>query len=188
VRIEDELLHYGYLVVFDEDGSFKGILTVNDVLKKQHNLVIDCLSDVEKISEDEEIGSALSIMYDRRRSVLPVFAFSGDFSGVIRLTRLLEELGKFQNRSNQISINNIVGDDEIERAKQLFIDQLFHHTKNPIQVILSSLDLLKETKNEQDIEILHNNILSSVKKINDLIDGLYLEYAQGPERHADSMH
>lgn len=181
LRIEERLIQFGYLVVIDENEKYKGLVTINDVLEKQHNLVIDCISNITGVSEEEDISTALDLMYDKKINILPVFSSSNSFIGIITLTQLLEELSKYQNQSNNICINNIVGNNDLERAKQLFINQLFHNTKNPIQVILSSLDLLKETTKKKEIDILHNNIRSSIKKIDDLVDKLYSEYYQCSE-------
>ena len=178
-RIENDLLQYGFLAIIGDTDEFFGLLTTEDVLKAQHNLAIDCLTDFSKMNENEELSEALALMHNRSLKFLAIFSNDRKFIGVINSIKVIEEINRIQNSKNEIVFNNIIGPRDVEQSKQLFMHQMFHNVKNPLQVILSSVYLLADIKEKRDKEILISSIKSNIDKVDNLIDTLYSEYHVG---------
>ena len=173
--VEESLIRNSYLVVKNED-VFVGILTPNDILANGHQLVIDCLSKKRTISAEEEIEMVLSIMREEHQSVLPVVNKAGKYLGSISYLNILEELGFLKKQPAQVEIKNIVGNLDSETIKQAFIHDLYHNTKNPLQVIFSSISLIQETINEREKENLLESISVCTQQIDDILTELYFSY------------
>jgi len=173
--IEPLLLEQGYLVVQDE-SVFIGILTKADVIRKAHNIVIDCIVPKKAIHMDDEIEKILDVMQEEKQYVLPVFDEHEKYMGCVTYYRILQELGLFQKQPVNINIRNIVGTKDVEDSKQVFINELYHNTKNPLQVIFSSLNLYKEAKGKKEKDLLLNSIYSSAKQLDEVFNGLFMEY------------
>ena len=82
--VEDQLIHQGFLVIIEDNGSFVGILKSVDVLEFAHTLVVDCLRDKPKIDVHSDLESVLVKMKKDHFSVLPVFKES-TFTCVVTL-------------------------------------------------------------------------------------------------------
>lgn len=175
-EIEERLLRDGHLVVLDEDGNYVGLITPEAVLKKRHNLVIDCLAESAGIEDYKEVRDALNRMLEERVHVLPVFSNERVFLGTVSLSGLLQELHNIENGETGVIFQNIIGPTEIEDAKSLFIKQMFHNVKNPLQAVLSSVQILAETKNPQDKGVLMKCIESNIHKVDTLLETLYAQY------------
>ncbi len=80
--IQPKLLCSGFAVVIDENG-FWGILTTNNILKKNHRLVIDCLEPtIPFVKEKDSLPFVLDLMYRSNNEVLP-YINQKKFFGVI---------------------------------------------------------------------------------------------------------
>jgi len=176
IKIEKELIKNGYVAIVDKNEQFFGLLTSDDVLIKQHNLAIDCLTDSTKIGEEEYLSSALELMYKKNLRFLPVVSSNGRLSGIIDKLKIIEELNRIQNGNNTVIFHNVIGPNDIEESKHSFIHQMFHNVKNPLQVILSSAYLLADMKEKKERDILINCIKSNIEKVDQLVDKLYSEY------------
>jgi predicted transcriptional regulator len=175
LSIEESLVKNTYLVVKNED-DFIGILTVDDILLSGHQLVIDCLSPKRTISAEEEIDKVLLIMREEHQQVLPVVGDEGGYLGSITRLDILEALGLFKRQPPQVEINNIVGSYDSESIKQSFIHDLYHNTKNPLQVIFSSISLMREVTSDHDRENLLESISVCAQQIDDTLTGLFFSY------------
>jgi len=175
-KIENELIKYGYVAVIDEEENFLGLLTPEDIIRKQHNLVIDCLTDFSKIGEEEDLSTALELMHRKNLKFVPVISDKDRLAGIIDGTRIFEVFNKMQNGNNTLVFHNIIGSKDIEESKHSFIHQMFHNVKNPLQVILSSAYLLADIKEKKERDMLVNCIKSNIDKVDQLLDKLYSEY------------
>lgn len=173
--VERELVSLGYLVV--KDGpSFLGLLVQSDVIEMAHDLVIDCVTAKPSIREDDGIEVALRLMRAARLPYLPVMDAGGDYMGSVGLDAILGELVSMRRAPVMVSVANVIGPDSAEECKQAFIGQLTHHVKNPLQVIMSSANLLRAARDESERRILLDSISASVEDIDAVIDGLVARY------------
>ena len=163
------------MVVKDEIRFF-GLLTPNDVIQKAHNLVIDCLTPKKTVARDDEISTVIGLMREERQLFLPVLEEYGEYIGTVSYFRLIKELKSLEKPSPMVTIQNIIGTKEQEENKQLFLKELYHNTRNPIQVILSSLRLFKETKSSKEKKALLNAVHSSTAQIESTINKLFAAY------------
>lgn len=173
--IERELLEREYVVIKDED-KFIGLLTVSDVVKHGHHLAIDCYTERPFLNADDQIDNAISIMNTYRSTVLPVRDNNNKYMGSITEKRIFGEIIERLRNTVTIEITNVVGDQDLENAKQTFLTDMYHNTKNPIQVIYSSIHILKTSPSEIEKESLFDSIQKSVKQIDILINTLFQEY------------
>jgi predicted transcriptional regulator len=171
--IEDLLLEKTYVVVKD-DEQFYGLLTMYDVIKMGHNLVIDCIRHRPMIIENDSVENVLMIMNKNNEYVLPVANKNQEYIGSTTYRRILQEVGQLKRAPVNVSVNNIIGNYDIESIKQTLFHELYHNTKNPIQVIYSSINLLKETKCSIETSNLLDSINGSTRQIDDTITALLL--------------
>lgn len=175
--IEKELFNRGYIVI-KEDKKFIGILTICDLAQNYHQLVIDCYTPKPILSLHTSIDHAIQVFQNEKQMVLPVMDEQSQYLGSLTFIRILKEiLYSFRGYVN-IEIKNVIGDHQFESAKHQFISEMMHITKNPIQVILSAVDLLKEGINKEDFIILLNAIKTSAEQISVLFDKLLNKYLE----------
>lgn len=174
--IEDTLIDSHYVVVKDDD-EFRGILTQADVLRMGHLLVVDCLVEKKRLDKDDEIEEVLAVMFEENQYVLPVFDGEG-YLGSVSYFRIIKELSLLRKPPVHVQINNVIGGADAERVKHVFINELYHNTKNPIQIIYSSLNLYRQTAGQREREILIESIRSSTKQIDDVINELMSTYTR----------
>lgn len=62
----------------------------------------------------------------------------------------------------------------VERGKreQVFLHDLFHKTKNPLQIILSAVNILEENPTQEERKKLYGVIRCNAYKINEILDAL----------------
>lgn len=87
--IEDVLTKERFCVVKDTTGRYVGVLIPDDIARKPHRLVADCITDKPVLSCDDDIGTALVEIVRSSAGVLPVFR-NDDFCGVVRQAELFE--------------------------------------------------------------------------------------------------
>jgi predicted transcriptional regulator len=173
--VEEILLEKDYVVVMD-GAQFLGLLTPRDVMKNPHLLVVDCLSTQRRLRHDQEIHEIHSLMTLDNLSVLPVFGANDEYLGSITAAKVFESLQSMASPPVEVKFSNIIGDPETESIKQVFSHELYHSTKNPLQVIYSALGLLETISGKLEREILIQKIYMSAKKIDDVIERLNQEY------------
>ncbi|MCC8407775.1 HAMP domain-containing histidine kinase [Mucilaginibacter sp. UR6-1] len=119
------------------DGSeILGVITAYDLFKKQHNLIVDCLTEKPVLSPDYTISDALSVMRDTHSDILMVYE-GETLLGVINKQDIIDHLCNF-----------------IEEQQNL-IQSIAHDLKNPISNVLSVTYLLEHAgKNEENSELI----------------------------------
>lgn len=173
--VEGDLIEHKYLVVKDGE-KFVGLLTPADVVRNFHYLVIDCYTKKPAVYENESIEVVVAKMLECKQIVLPVFDLEEEYIGSVMYEMILKEICNIMRNNVEIKVTNVIGNDDIETVKQSFLAEMFHNTKNPIQVIYSSLNILKDSPSEKEREILVNSILTSTKQIDTLINELFQAY------------
>jgi predicted transcriptional regulator len=178
--VENELQERGYLIIKDE-GKFIGLLTIADVVKNGHHLAIDCYTEKTFLSLSDELDDAISIMNSQKETVLPVRTGGGRYVGSITEKKVFMAITERLRNAVTIKITNIVGNEDLENAKQTFLNDMYHNTKNPIQVIYSSIDMLKNEGSMLPRDQLLDSILKSAKQIDILVNALFQEYFYKPQ-------
>jgi CBS domain-containing protein len=173
--IETDLISNMYLVV-KENGAFLGLLTPSDVLASGHNLVIDCYTQKPSIDGNEEAETVMNLMLRNGISVAPVFEDSNKYIGSILLNTMLQRVWDITKQNVTINWVNVIEDEEKEEDKQRFSAELFHNTRNPVQVIMSAVDMLRTPDDNFDRKLLLSSIESNAKLLDSLITRLYSYY------------
>lgn len=108
--VKDHLMRHGAVVVVDDDHNNPlGVLTPGDILRRPHNLVIDCLSPKPMLNKNSSIETALETMLSEGTEVLIVHS-NKRFEGIIFKNDLMEFLS-----SQKIILENKV----ISRTEKL---------------------------------------------------------------------
>lgn len=143
--IGDILLENGYAVVIDDNNKFQGILTAYDLIKKPHKIVIDCLTEKEKITTDDRMPSIIEKFNKCHCPALPLFRET-NFIGILEKRNIIVGLrGKIDDLRNKSIIS--------EELKYRFLSNLSHEVRTPLNAILGFLDiLLRLDKEEINIE------------------------------------
>lgn len=175
-RIEEHLVNDGYVIVEDSKKQFYGLVTSRSLMQAGHNLVVDCLDECQPIRSSSSVGDAVHTMLKSNKDVLPVQEDDGSLVGAVRLVDLIDHLAQIQDANREIIIKNIYGTDDVEKAKGEFIREMFHNIKNPIQAILSSVHLLRDSTNEDERRALLNVISINTRQLDNLVDKLYTAY------------
>ena len=183
--VERILLDKYYVVVMD-NGEFKGIVTQPDIIKTGHNLIIDCIIPKARLSVNDNLSKAIRTMQEERQFTLPVFDETDTYIGSLSYTRIMQNIydsgqGSFRDvcspMSNvEVKINNVIGPEDFEAVKQMFISELSHYTKNSIQVIYSSIELFKTANENQEKEELLSSIYDNTRKIDGILNQLFHQY------------
>jgi len=171
--IEAELIRNAYVVLRDGGGTFVGILTPSDVLEKGHNLAIDCLTERPLIKGDEDAEKVMNMMLDRGILVLPVGDARGAYLGSVQVTTMLQRIWDITKQNISINWVNIVEEPGMERHKDNFSMELFHNTRNPIQAIVSAVDMLRASPGDFETKLLLNAIDSNARILDALVIKLY---------------
>jgi signal transduction histidine kinase len=156
-----------YLVVTGDNQEYVGILTPSDLAVRPHNLVIDCLTNKEKLQSKDEILFSLEKFNHCDSPALPVFE-EDIFCGVVEKKSILKEVSEKIDdlyRQSLISIN----------LRDAFLNNLSHEIRTPLNVILGFLEILKQDCNEKPG---FNKYYTEIKKqsvkficlINDLVE------------------
>ena len=161
-RIGEQLLEKQYLAVVDEDNLFYGVLTPSDVLKRPHNLVVDCLTKKDSVSITDSIAQTLEKLYSNHSIALPVYEddiFVGIIEETIILLALRDKIHELYN-SSMISQN----------IKLSFINNLSHELRTPLNHILGFLDIISKL----DIENFKTNGVHHYNKVRKSADHFLL--------------
>lgn len=165
--IAEKLLEKDYLVVTDESG-FVGILTPNDLIKRPHKLVIDCLSKKDILSDSDTVSYALDKMYYYQSVALPVFQ-NEKFIGIIEKKDILKALTQ---RIDELYGKSIIS----EKLKSQFLANLSHEIRTPMNAIIGFLDILsnmdlEDYQNNKDyLDIVKNSADHFLIMMNDLVE------------------
>lgn len=166
--IEDELIRKNFLVVFEE-GQFCGILTPADVIRNPRKLVIDCLTNKERLDGNETILFAWTQMCKSHSSALPVFE-NNTFIGIIEKENIIQAL---KQKIEQLDTQSLVS----QKVKSEFINSLSHEIRTPLNGILgfinilAEMDLDREDESYQEFaEMITTNADCFLLTMNDLIE------------------
>lgn len=97
--VKPELLSQNAVVV-TENNEYIGTLTATDILRKPHNLVIDCVIDKQKIQAKTSVFTALKKMKSLETDVLPVYK-NEKFIGLIYKNDLVDYLTEYNQELNK---------------------------------------------------------------------------------------
>ena len=153
--IENLLLENQYLVVIDNDNNYHGILTISDIIKRPHKIVIDCVTKKENLEVVDTVASALEKFYSSHCFVLPVMN-GNDFIGVIEKNKILREL---EAKVNKLYEKSLIS----EKAKKNFLNNLSHEIRTPLNGILGFLDIIAQL-NTDDFSIEYETFSKIIRK------------------------
>src|SRR5208337_4723476 len=139
-----------------EEGKFIGILTPSDVLARGHNLVIDCYTEKSTVNGNEDAESVMRLMLKKGILVMPVVDDDAEYLGSIQINTMLQKIWDITKQTVSINWVNVVDHGEIDANKQRFSAELFHNTRNPVQAILSAVELLRTSPGNFDTKMLQN--------------------------------
>jgi len=163
-RVKENLLRDNVVVI--KDGKeFFGILTKNDIINKQHNLVIDCFCEKDKVSPDCDILDAFQLMKITKTDVLPVYD-NNSFVGVLHKDDLLDYLTE-ANIELEIKVKERTK--ELEQAKRSIEDRLIDKTSEVIKGNESKNKLLSILAH--DLRTPMNSILGFSELLEDELSG-----------------
>lgn len=167
--VENALLEHQYLVVIDNNEEYQGILTIPDLIKRPHKIVIDCVTKKENLRVGDTIMVALDKFRSSRSSVLPIMSES-KFIGVIEKNKILSEL---QTKTKNLQEKSLIS----EKAKQNFLDNLSHEIRTPLNGILGLLDIITQleiTDHSAEHDLLSRSLRKSADQfliiMSDLVD------------------
>lgn len=146
-------------VVIGEDESYIGYVTSNDIVKSQHVLAIDCISEKPVLEYDTDIYKALSVMQSSGLEVLSVYK-NNEFAGLLYKNDLIdyliksneelklsvkqssEELNKLKSELENIVENRTKEIQELLNIKKKIFSIIAHDLKAPLGGILGFINLL----------------------------------------------
>ena len=166
--IEDILLENDFVTVFDDD-EFCGILTPSDLIKHPHKLVIDCLTEKEKLNAEDTIIHALARLYENRSSALPVFD-NNNYIGIIEKKYII---GALTERISELHNESLIS----QKIKTEFLNNLSHEIRTPLNGILGFLDVISaldlnnfKDEGERHVDSLEKSAGQFLLLMNDLIE------------------
>lgn len=136
--VKKDLMLHSVLIV-EEFGIYYGILTVNDLVNKPHNLVIDCISHGSIIEAEAELSQAISIMKQENTEVLQVFE-NKKFIGIIHRSDILNHLSKKDCQTSECQKVNH------QDVTNHFFHSIIHDLKSPVENISSLVEILQKNK------------------------------------------
>lgn len=176
-----------YFVVKEED-LFIGVLTIEDIIRnlctvKEENLflnlqskyVFELLAQKPYLNLNDSLEKTLYLFTNYAFSALPVCNEKGAYVDTLHVNSIIKYTQRLIQEP-QIIIKNTTTCPDLETSKCKFIQEMEHHILNPLQVIYSSLNLLKRrmiSTNISDIEeseCLKNAIYTSTKKIEQVFE------------------
>lgn len=146
------------IVIIDNKQPL-GVVTSADLTKKQHNLLIDCMTEKPRVAPEEKVSVVLDIIKQTGHRVLPVYD-AGDFIGTISQSDLL---GHLQER--------------LENQKKA-LQAAAHDLKSPINTIRQLCSLLTDKLQQADnLDLIYtiHKVCDYAQKITD--DILFTEQA-----------
>ena len=158
-------------------------MTPSDVLARGHNLVIDCYTEKPTVNGNEDAESVMNLMLKKGILVLPVVDDHGDYLGSIQINTMLQKIWDITKQNVSINWVNVIDHGETDANKQRFSVELFHNTRNPVQAILSAVELLRSATGTFDTKMLRK-FDRSERQIAGYADNqaLLLPFREGAER------
>jgi len=167
--IKSDLLNNQYLVVVDDNEDYVGILSISDLIKRPHNLVIDCLSEKQIISPDDSMSTVVEKFHKSRCFALPLYE-NGVFAGVIEKNCIMNKL---KIRLDELQQNSVIS----QNLKKNFLRNVSHEIRTPMNILVNFLDVISEIdidkfrdESKKYRTMLKHNIDSFLVMMNDLID------------------
>ena len=124
-QVRKTIFEHGSALVMSDDAKPMGIITAHDLATRQHNLVIDCLTDKPKLTNDALIPEVLATMQKVHSDVLLVYE-AGELVGVVHKTDLTDYLCR-----------------SMEQQKTL-VHSIAHDLKNPLSSVLNATYLMED--------------------------------------------
>ncbi len=189
--IKQELLN-DRAVVLQEKEKYVGTLTATDVIRRPHNLAIDCLTRKTHISPDYQVCDALKIMSKECTDVLPVYE-NNKFCGIVYKKDLLnyvtdesvelkeivdKKTKELQELNSKLEEKIKERTQELERlnsTKDKFFSIIAHDLRSPFSSVLGFSQILKKNSrkfNYDKIEMIAENIHISAQQTFKLLDNL----------------
>lgn len=141
------------IVVLEEDKAI-GILTPSDLARKQHAIVIDCLSEKPVVEKTDKIDDVLDLMGNSGHHVLMVYD-QENFVGTISQNDIIDHLNANLN------------------LQKLKVQSAAHDLKNPIASIKMIVNMLQDSlqleENKQLVEYLKQSCDFAQKIIEDIL-------------------
>lgn len=178
-RARKLLLHKKALVLY-EKGKYVGVVSSHDLVKNNHNLIIDCYTEKPTIDYTCDVIEALDIMRNNDIEVLPVQKGNILF-GLIFKNDLLEYLkentieleAKVHERTIQLEKAKIKAQ-EGEKLKSAFLANLSHEIRTPLNGILGFSEILiskelPEDKLQTYLKIINQSCRQLFTMLNDVL-------------------
>lgn len=141
------------IVVLEEDKAI-GILTPSDLARKQHAIVIDCLSEKPVVEKTDKIDDVLDLMGNSGHHVLMVYD-QENFVGTISQNDIIDHLNSNLN------------------LQKLKVQSAAHDLKNPIASMKMIVNMLQDSlqleENKQLVEYLKQSCDFAQKIIEDIL-------------------
>lgn len=141
------------IVVMEEDKAI-GILTPFDLARKQHAIVIDCLSEKPVVEKTDKIDDVLDLMGNSGHHVLMVYDRE-NFVGTISQNDIIDHLNSNLN------------------LQKLKVQSAAHDLKNPIASIKMIVNMLQDSlqleENKQLVEYLKQSCDFAQKIVEDIL-------------------
>lgn len=154
----------GFLPVFS-GGRFIGILTQSDALCGSGDLVGDRLRPIPHFHCDDKLSDVVEVLLSTGLPALPIFDPDETFLGVITLKIVFRMVTTMAPSLIKVTVLDVHGSDDFEAVKSTFLSNLFHHTKNPLQKILSTVSMLKEEQSERERQFFCSVIETNAKQL-----------------------
>lgn len=141
------------IVVMEEDKAI-GILTPFDLARKQHAIVIDCLSEKPVVEKTDKIDDVLDLMGNSGHHILMVYDRE-NFVGTISQNDIIDHLNSNLN------------------LQKLKVQSAAHDLKNPIASIKMIVNMLQDSlqleENKQLVEYLKQSCDFAQKIVEDIL-------------------
>ncbi|MDB5274191.1 MAG: hypothetical protein JWO58_2558 [Chitinophagaceae bacterium] len=175
--VKTNLIRVSALVVQDESLNILGVLTLNDIVERSYNLVIDCLSPKVKLNTHDTIDNVLVIMKEQQQGVLPVYR-EHEFEGLVFKNDLIDFIEIQKNELEKkidertLEINSI--NENLETSKKV-LKAFFDSTQSVIFIISPEYKIIFFNKKSYDNGLLFrqreikigDNIMDYVNDIED---------------------
>jgi len=185
--VEKDLLKNEYLVVINNDKEFQGILTPFDLIKRPHNIVIDCLTEKEHVFADETITAVFDKFKKNHCSALPVFK-ENKFIGIVEKHNIIDEL---RIKTNELYNRSIIS----QNVKNSFLNNLSHEIRTPLNGVLGFLEIISrldkediKTKGEEYSNIVKKSADKFLLIMNDLIDLALMNFGDDIKVERDNVN
>jgi two-component system, OmpR family, phosphate regulon sensor histidine kinase PhoR len=141
-------------IVVTENNEPIGVLSSEDLVRKRHLIVIDCLSEKPKTDISDKIGMVLPLMEKSGHTVLPVYD-KEVFVGIVSQKDMLHHLSTKM------------------KHQQVMLQSVAHDLKNPIASIKKLAELLQDnlqlSENKELVAFLNKSCDFAGKIIEDIL-------------------